>query len=382
MLIPYSFARRPPFQSRKGRFARMVKSTGKMHTAVLGIAAVVVLAATLYYLLLVRSGNARPTVSPRGASRADDRKTSGEASAAPLPATRGENRQAATNDSHPPVTGDCELPAVLSDADIEILRAGISANQIYHAQDKFIRNYQPYEEWRDRSRVELAALDVQGLPPETVLARAREMRDQFWHEGGNLSPDAYLHAYRARALLELAYERWPDDVRVGDELVETIQTAHPRWTFAKEGTGETKLNTEAQAKLLEVRAQQFMSLQKEVTAGRQPTWEDFLRTCDLSLLLGTEKDYEKAKEVVQWQIDHSTEGGWTFYRDSLQRKLTLLSQGRDCNIALYTTVKPGRYPHEYVYGRRLPSFQGPGFERRGKIPCHTVKGELITMRDF
>lgn len=363
----------------------MMRLGRRTRVAVLCISIVVLFAFLLRCLLIAGPGGASRAGAPPGARVTTDSKTSERTPAAPQDAAVGEVRPSREEDGHQQqtVTFEGELPSPVSDLDIEVLRSGMSARQIYHMQDRFIRNYPPYEELRDRLRRELAAeLDVNGLSSETLIARAGEMRASFWQDGGNLSADACLHAYRARALLELAYEREPDNLRVADGLVETIQSTHPRWIFAGTGSDEKIIHADLQARLLEIRTRQFSQLEKEVAAGRKPTWEDFLRTCDLSLLLGTEEDYERAKQIVQWQIDHSADGDWTFYMDRLQRKMSMLCQSRNSNFGIYTNVDPASFPREYLYGRRLPSFLGPEPERRGKTPCHAVRGELITMRDF
>lgn len=272
-----------------------------------------------------------------------------------------------------------ELPPLFTDREVDLMLSGFSANQVYQQQDKLIRTYPLYSEVHVQLSEDLAIeIDFENLPTQELVKHALDMREKFWNYGGNLSSGAYIYAYKARTLLELAYSRDPNNLSIADELVETIQSTHPRWTLAEDNPNKKIINTESQKRLLDIRTKQVEQIQKEIENGRKPNWQDFARTCDLSILLATEKkDFEQAKQLVEWQIKEAVNGNWTDFLEPLQNSLNQFSQGKNSYFNIYKApVAKENWPNEFRYGRRLPAFKGPDPEERGIVPISRLNSDL------
>ena len=261
------------------------------------------------------------------------------------------------------------LPEVISEEQIAELLLQASANQIWQTQDTYIRQYPKYG---DIYANVLSGLQtkhtINNLSVKNIIELAIDYRNDFWNQGGNFSSDAYLNAYRARCLLELAYSRDPNNLDIGDELVETIQTTHPRWFFTEPDSLERTVNTETQELLLHIRSKQFAQIKCEVEAGRKPLWKDFERTADLVTVLQSERgDFNTVTKVVKWQLEQVDTGGWVNQENNIKAQLAHARRGEKYYYPIYW-LKPDAFPKHYLYGRRLPSFKGYTPETRIFIP--------------
>lgn len=269
-------------------------------------------------------------------------------------ASSGITEQAVFDDLPPPYT-ETEIRRILSRA---------SRDQIWRAQDEVMRAWPAYSEVRDQLRKELGQNMKLDAPLQTALVKAaRRLRSRFWQAGGCLSATAYRHVYMARVLLEEARDLDPSNITVVDELVETIQSAHPLVMFEEDRNMVP--NTEVQETLLGIRAAQFMLIKRSVEQGRDPTLQDFVQAFDLAVLQ-SRHDARSATRVVQWLQREAGRGRWSGYGNVLSRFLSALNEGRPftCNIYAWTKAS---FPEDFRYGRRLPSFRGPDPARRGLV---------------
>jgi hypothetical protein len=251
-----------------------------------------------------------------------------------------------------------DLPPAVDKAQIEALVLKTQCEQTWKRQDQLMKMWPSYADARADLEKSLAAQVDGNAPTEELLRTARQLRESFWQAGGEQSATAYRYAYMARILLERAHQRDAQDMTVINELVETIQSAHPYVVFAeRDGVERLVRNKEVEQTLLTLRSQQFEQVKTNVEHGACPTWEDFLCASDLSMLLSG-RDNQAAQEVIEWQRRQAAPGGWTGYRPFLDKFLSLLEKGRGYNYQVYVADK-GTFPEEFRYGRRLPSFQGP-----------------------
>lgn len=291
--------------------------------------------------------------------------------AAALPATSGADDSGVAARVPEP-----DLPGV-TPREIDAAVYAAQADRICRAQDAVMKAWPRYADVRDRLSAELARqYEGLNLPNEKLVSLAVTLRDQFWRAGGNFSADSYQDGYRARLLLEIAHERDPGNLALTDELVETMQAAEVSWKYGQEGgTYQRVRNEELAQALLALRSAQFGQVEKEVQQGREPTWQDFVRTNDLALLLGKQGQFEPAQHVVQWEIEQANRGGWSAYLDPLQRSLGHLSRGDTLQFNIYW-ARNSSFPEEFKYARRLPSFQGPEPQQRGVTPVHQLSSNV------
>jgi hypothetical protein len=273
----------------------------------------------------------------------------------------------------PPSASDSalDLPTSLTDDDLLKTMSDMSCNQVLQHMDAFVRNYVPYAQLSDQLARELDRdLHYTTLATPDLIQNARLLRDAFWKNGGNFSSKSYIDAYKARVLLELTRQREPNNLMVTDELVETMLSTHPVWTF--DNTGKKIQNAELQKALCDLRMTQFQQIKQEVAQGRQPDFQDFARACDLTCLLGScLEDFAAAQEVVAWQIAHAASGGWNAYLTPLHRQQQDLRQGQNYKFNIFLAAQ-GKYPAEFQYARRLLAFQGPDIQKRGLAPVHKI----------
>ncbi len=258
-----------------------------------------------------------------------------------------------------------DLPQLYTQEEITKRLIRSSAMRTWMSQDAVISKWPLYSEVSEELRSELEkAFDVKKASADFLLEQAEGFRDRFWEQGGGRSSHAYVNAYKARILLELAYRLKPGDSRIADELVETIQVTHPLVAF-EQGTGKKTRNVEVEKLLIELRADQFKRTREEVAGGRKPTWADFIQAVDLSVLL-SHYDGTSAREVVDWLRDNAVRAEWTACSRVLDRFAHNLNEGRAFNFNIYIPTK-AKYPEEFQYGRRLPSFRGPRPKERGLV---------------
>jgi len=158
-------------------------------------------------------------------------------------------------------------------------------------------------------------------------------------------------------------------------LVETIQAAHPLVAF-KNGSSEKVRNIEVEKELWKIRLSQFNQTKEKISAGRKPGWDDFVRAVDICVL-GSHFDNKTATSTLDWLYQNSAQGGWEVCHPIFNQFSQALGAGKNFNFNIYIPTK-AKYPHEYRFSRRLPSFRGPNPRERGLILWPKSKGEIIT----
>lgn len=240
--------------------------------------------------------------------------------------------------------------------------------EIWKAQCKNMSTWPTYTDVKQELKEELQTkLNIANLSNEQLVANALAFRERFWDEGGRLSPTSYPYGYAAQILLEMAYEENPKDLTVTDELVETIQTVVFLFSF-KPDSDELTGNKEFNSPLKEIRKEQFEQIKQEFEAGRELTWEDFVRVNDFAILCARTRDFEQGLNISTWLIEHAKQGVWTAYLDPLKKMRDNFSKGDGFNYNIYI-ARGTTFPEEYRY-TGLPSFKGP--KKRAATPIHIL----------
>jgi hypothetical protein len=180
------------------------------------------------------------------------------------------------------------------------------------------------------------------------------LREKYWDVGGDFSATSYRYGYMARALLEIAHAQEPTNLTIGDEWAEAIMATQTR----DSGPGFWDA-------LTGLRAAQFQQVRAEVEKGRRPVWEDFARVDDLVHLYAEPAD---RAPVIDWLADHAQAGGWTGYLSLLDWMRANAVKGR-LGYMIYLAAG-SKYPEEFRYGSRLPSFKGP--QSRAVVPSRPL----------
>ncbi len=239
--------------------------------------------------------------------------------------------------------------------------------QIHAARDEVMGAWPKYADLRDSLRQELdEKLNLKSCSVGELVRFGILLREKYWDVGGDFSPTSYRYGYMSRVLLEIAHAREPNDLAIGDELAETIMAIQ---TTGREDFWPV---------LRELRAAQFRQACAEVEGGRRPVWEDFARGCDMTYLFGYRRGPEEGIAVADWLISHAQAGGWTAYLSLLEQIRSQLAQGRGLGYNIYTPVG-SKYPEEFRYGNRLPSFRGPA--KRAVVPSYPLQPQVAQPQD-
>ncbi len=259
--------------------------------------------------------------------------------------------------------GPLQELGLLSDDEILLqpTQALTGMKEIHAARDEVMGAWPKYADMRDSLQQELdQKLDLKSCSVDELVRYGVLLREKYWDVGGDLSPTSYRYGYMARILLETAYAREPNDLTIGDELAEAImsvETMRMRETFWPA--------------LRELRAAQFRLTRAEVESGRPPVWADFARGCDMTYLFSWHQGPEEGVPAVDWLIAHARAGGWTAYLDLLEKvRAELAKEGNGAGYNIYLAAG-SRYPEEFRYGGRLPSFRGPA--KRVVVPSHPLQ---------
>ena len=266
-----------------------------------------------------------------------------------------------------------DLPEVISDFDVSLIIEDLTAKEIYNEQDKNIRTYMPYEEAKIQIGKEVfEAFKIDQMSALEIVSAAKKLRDSFWIKGGNMNGAAYWDAYKSRFLLELAYKNSPNNLDIGDELVETICSVSPNWYSDKEG--KRTANTADSDVILEIRLAQFDRIKALLNKDYMLGFKDFARCSDLAQLLSMKKDFSAASDIVQWQIALASSGEWEMFDEILSSQLEKYRENKLFKFNIYTMSD---FPDEYRFCRRLPSFKG-GVDpkKRGKAPLVNSEHEI------
>ncbi len=244
----------------------------------------------------------------------------------------------------------------LTDEDLAAAMDNYTRRQVREAQDQAMSQWPSYAQVRDQYVTELSStLDLEHLSCAQMLDLAVAFRQSFWVQGGDLAAHSYRLAYLARALLEQAHQRFPDDLNILDELIETIQSTDLILKFDPVQQRD-RPNETVRQELQDLRQQQWALVQSQQQAGRAPCMQDFVCACDLAYLLQP-KNAPASKQIVRWLRD-ADDGTWHQYQRLLQHWEGSLDRGLHFAFTIYQ-IPPRSGPERYRYGRRLPSFRGP-----------------------
>lgn len=248
--------------------------------------------------------------------------------------------------------------------------------EIWRAQDKIMAAWPTYAEVRGGLYNELLEkLNPDNLSVEEVVHIAVLLREKFWDTGGCLSKTSYRYGYMSRILLEIVHERNPENLSITDELVETIQSVDV--IFKYEPNSDKRIRNHALvAELSKLRSSQFDQIKQEVEEGRIPAWEDFVRVCELAILMNNPDNKASAKKAVGWLIDEAEQGEWTAYMQVLEALQQHIEKGEGYGFNIYSAFKPG-FPEQCRYARRFLSFKGPTPEKRGVYPAHLLNSKPV-----
>jgi len=252
-------------------------------------------------------------------------------------------------------SSNLELPSPFFEKELDIPISAFAIVKVWKNMDLIMKDWPRYtilrnglfneinEEYKDKNVDELTEIALQ-------------LRENFW-KATDLSTAPYRDAYKARAIFENLHERYPGNLKITDELVESIQTTE---LLIKIDTYRKVPNHELLQTILEFRNQQFQSICDEIEKqGRKPTIDDFVRVCDL---VYAQQYINKSNAIatLQWLKDNADAGGWGGYSDTLTRVEKSLRKGASTNFQIYTaTALDTSFPKEYEYFRRTPSFRGP-----------------------
>jgi hypothetical protein len=297
----------------------------------------------------ISSGASGNTVSPVAARQ----RQAGDAAAAPTTAFH----QPRTSLPEPRSAAGKGLEGLgLSEDYLDAAVNDYARRQVREAQDRIMSQWPGYAEVRDQYVRELSSvLDLEHLSGAKMIELATALRQDFWAQGGDMAVHSYPSAYKARALLEQAHQRFPNNLDILDELIETIQSTD---LVLKCDPVEKcdRPNEAVRQELQSLRQQQWALVQSERQAGRAPCMQDFVCGCDLAYLLQA-RNAPASKQIVRW-LREADDGTWRQYEELLQRWEEHLDRGFHFGFGIYrTSDRPGRDQHRY--GRRLPSFRGP-----------------------
>jgi hypothetical protein len=256
-----------------------------------------------------------------------------------------------------------DLPSVASDTDVELAFARAVRKRIWTQQDEAMATWPKFEAVRSELLAELGgAEDPAALSTDALVNKANNLRQAFWNAGGNESREAYRHAYKARILLEVAHEKDASNDVVTNELVETIQAAHPMITGLY---GEPSVNFDVIGTLLSLRREQFDRIRREIEQGRTPTRGDFVTGFDVAYLTthGKTRDFKLAVQTADWLLSNSKAGGWDKYDSLVSQVRERAREGSSLGANIYV-CQFSTQEDLARYARRSPSFTGPDVERR------------------
>lgn len=268
---------------------------------------------------------------------------------------------------------------------LEFLSQAKKRDKVFMAQDEVIKTYASYAEVRDGLFREIEEdVDIEHATTPELVQGALMLRQQYWDAGGDLSKDAYVWAYKARILLEIAHEREPDDLNITDELIETIQSTTVSAFYEKDGKKMIRIpNTGWSDEILELRTSQYAQICREVAEGRTPCLQDLVCGSDLVFMLAR-KDKVRAKAILNWLSDHAERGGWAPYeRRFISRAKEIWLDDEKYNV--YWPIYEAIDTENDIYAdfrncRRLPSYRG---FNEGKLSLfYPWEGDLSRLPEY
>jgi len=293
------------------------------------------------------------------------------------------------NETKPPGQADAttvfaddiiELPDPFSDTSMRLSAEimNLTLMEFYQAEDKIVAEWPRFDEVREDVLQKLRDMfNLEELTEEELIQHAVELREKFWQAGGRMSPGAFQDIYAARVLLEIGHERYPENLAIIDELVETIQSTWPTIVYGPLAKEEANLagrtlppnivcmvDFETNEELLVLRQKQFSLIEGQIRKDRKPDFQDFLRVCDLGQLYRVSRENRepdnitRTSKMVSWLQENADDGGWSFYQQSLDQWQRTLAQGGNLGMNVFVSRNRAK-EHPGQFSRRLPSFRGP-----------------------
>ena len=255
-------------------------------------------------------------------------------------------------------------------------------NKIFLAQDEAIKTYPSYVGVRDGLFREIEEdMDIEHATNPELVQAALMLRQQYWDAGGDLSKSAYVWAYKARILLEIAHEREPHDLNIIDELIETIQSTTANAFYEEDGKKRIA-NTGWYDRILELRTSQYAQICREVAEGRSPRLQDLVCGSDLVCMLAR-KDKVQARAILNWLSDHAERGGWAPYEKFISRARDKWLDDEKYNVywPIYDDMPQENDPYAgFRNCRRLPSYRG---FNEAKLPLrYRWEGDIESLPDY
>ncbi len=292
-----------------------------------------------------------------------------------------------------PAAMNIDVPAPsINKEKVDLLLARLGNEQYWKAEDEAARSWPKLDDLREKLVQELRAqFDVEKMTGQELVQHAADLREGFWRAGGRMSPRSFMDLYRARVLLELGHQCYPEDLLLTDELVETIQSGWPHLTYNRrspmasvpvdqngkpsEPGSYLGFDQTTMSEIFELREKQFAVRQRQFQEGRPPEFQDFLRLYDLSVLYRhlpvaqREANRAGADQIVKWLLDNADRGGWSYYRANLERLQENWAAGRGYAFTIFA-ARNRKGEHAAQYGRRLPSFRGA--QSRGLVAVKDI----------
>jgi hypothetical protein len=260
-----------------------------------------------------------------------------------------------------------QAPPVVQQGDMASEASLAAAMKIWIEQDAVMQSWPQYQDVRDELRRELAAsMDLDSAALAELQGEASRLQTEFWQQEGYRSAQGYRQAYKARLLMEIAHEREPGNLAVADALVDAIQTGTPISRYDAESQ-DMERNDRVVQELQALRAETYTQARKEVEQGRAFTWADLARAADYTQLWSA-REPKKAAEAFEWALSHTSSAMYPELRAAV---LDRLGRGGPVSFGIYEKTR-AKYPRDFMYSRRLPSYRGPNPDARGLTPRWTI----------
>jgi hypothetical protein len=252
-----------------------------------------------------------------------------------------------------------------------------NAQAYWRQEDAVLAKAPRYEDLRDQLRRKAADLLAQESitweDTSRTAALAQNVLDDYWAKGSLMSPAAYESGYLARAILETALERNPNDFLLLDALREAVDATCPYY-FADYRKNHYALD----ALWPIVEGQKQMLLQ-----GRHPP--DLLAFdamyAWIAVVVGRTRDTRNAITGWKWLLENADKGGWSKVKPDLKMGLANAENGMPTGFNIYIE----RLGHDalatqsfFAHGRRLFTLRGSKYRRSHSVRYWDSKRPLST----
>jgi hypothetical protein len=238
-------------------------------------------------------------------------------------------------------------------------------------EDEVLTRMEDYEKVRDRMRAKAEELvqrnSLRWADTDQIVALAQEELDRFWQAGSLVSPQAYESGYLARAVMEIAAEKDPDNFRLLDALKETINSTTPYFL------ADYTRNPKAYEALWPIVDRQ----RQLVLSGKHPV--DIMAydaMVDWAWLALGKRGPKETTVAWEWLVENAEKGGWTSNMKLLRGGVNLSRQGIKFGFNQFID-RMGDDPMDnivrYAHGRRLPSLKGSKYRRSHVVRASSVR---------